>query len=361
VKYDPFRRGPFPVGVRTLELCDETRGARRVGVEIWYPASAAHRGQDMDDEIRDRYRAAPGLAERRQSAVRGAAPARGPVPFVLYFHGEGSERREASGLCTHLASHGYVVASADHTGDTVRDVMQQKAMSPEQICANRPLDGILVMDRLLGGAVPALEGLFDPSRIGICGGSFGGWTALALSSLDRRPKASFPIVPGWGKGPLPTELLQSVVRLDDWGRPVATFVVAAELDAIVSLSALRDLYRELPSPKRFAVMKNAGHFHFAEDAEERYERALAAWKSAMFHDPRIDFEALLAAAPSVQDLANAQTGPSGARALCLAHMDEHLKGSADAREFLDRDLAGRFRARGIDLEVAGPIREEVTA
>jgi hypothetical protein len=39
-------------------------------------------------------------------------------------------------------------------------------------------------------------------------------------------------------------------------------------------------------------------------------------------------------------------------------MDEHLKGCAPAREFLDRNLAARFAARGIDLEVDRPVSEK---
>ena len=77
-----------------------------------------------------------------------------------------------------------------------------------------------------GGTSCLPEGLLaDPERVGACGVSFGGWTTLALNSIDQRPKASFPIVPAWGKGPVKTESLQALVRLDDWGRP-SDFVLA---------------------------------------------------------------------------------------------------------------------------------------
>jgi len=42
------------------------------------------------------------------------------------------------------------------------------------------------------------------------------------------------------------------------------------------------------------------------------------------------------------------------RALCLAHMDAHLKDSAGARAFLAGDLAATFSARGIAIEAATP-------
>jgi hypothetical protein len=43
--YDPFRRGPFPVGVRTAALVDPTRD-RSLAIEIWYPADRAHAVDD---------------------------------------------------------------------------------------------------------------------------------------------------------------------------------------------------------------------------------------------------------------------------------------------------------------------------
>ena len=53
------------------------------------------------------------------------------------------------------------------------------------------------------------------------------------------------------------------LRLDDWERPVPTFVLAAERDAFLMLADLRELCEKLLPPKRFAVLKNAGHWHFA--------------------------------------------------------------------------------------------------
>jgi hypothetical protein len=106
-------------------------------------------------------------------------------------------------------------------------------------------------------------------------------------------------------------------------------------------------------------MKNASHFHCAEDAQERYETALAAWKASRY-DSRVDFEALVAGALRFGELRPAANDASIARALCLAHMDEHLKASEKAREFLDGDLVARFAAKGIDLEPSA-LPEEVTA
>src|SRR5262245_33093945 len=105
MSYDPFTRGTFPVGVRTIELHDRVTRAV-VAAEVWYPANAWYRTQDRDESTRDRYLIASHWPEQHQDAVRNAAPARnGPWPLIMYFHGAYGHRREATNLTTHLASH----------------------------------------------------------------------------------------------------------------------------------------------------------------------------------------------------------------------------------------------------------------
>src|SRR5262249_56282777 len=57
-----------------------------------------------------------------RDAVRDAGPRPGSYPLVMFSHGFGGHRRQSTFLCTHLASHGYVVAACDHTGNTLFDV-----------------------------------------------------------------------------------------------------------------------------------------------------------------------------------------------------------------------------------------------
>ena len=78
------------------------------------------------------------------------------------------------------------------------------------------------------------------------------------------------------------------------------------------------------------------------------------WKSGAFPvaDPDIDLAAIAEASRPFSELCRAEHGLDSVRALCLAHMDANLKGSAEARAFLAGDLARSFAARGIDLEVA---------
>ena len=359
----PPQRGNAPVGVRTLELRDDAREDRTLPVEVWYPADAAHRGQDFEEAHLDRFEVAPGLPEVAQHAVRDARPAEGPFPLVVFSHGATSHRRSATHLTTHLASHGYVVASADHVGNTLADLVHDlttgaaagegRLTNMFDSATDRPRDVVSVLDAVLGGAEPALAGLADAERVGTCGVSFGGWTSLHLNSIDPRPRASFPIVPAWGPGPLKTEQLSDLARLDDWGREVPTCVLAAERDALILLPALRDLHAKLAGPKQLAVLNNAGHVHFVDRPEQRHEELRTMWSSGQLptDDPELDFAAIAEASRPFSELCPADQSHEVVKALCLAHMDAHLKGDAEAAAWLAGDPAADFAARGIDVEI----------
>jgi predicted dienelactone hydrolase len=114
VEYDPFVRGRFPVGVRTIQALDTVRN-RLFPCEIWYPAAAQHAGQDIAPATRDFFTVPLGDTPRSQMAVRNAAAQSGTYPLIIFSHPGGGHRRTATFLCTHLSSHGYVVAALDHS------------------------------------------------------------------------------------------------------------------------------------------------------------------------------------------------------------------------------------------------------
>lgn len=363
MSYDPFARGPVPVGVRTIELCDASRGDRKLTVELWYPATEAYRGQDLDDATRDRFVIAPGVPDGVQNAVRGAAPAAGRYPLIFYSPGANAYRCVSADLCTHLASHGYIVAANDVPGNTAADLMRdvyaaargEPASRPSQDAVNeqRPTDVFFLIERILAGAEPSLAAYIDPEQVGTCGQSSGGFTSLRLNSIDRRPKAVFAMSPLWGEHSLVPQVVRIAkwLRVDDWERSVPTFLLAAELDPLVMLDDLRGLFNKLQPPKRFAVLKNAGHWHFLDGAELYHETQRQQYLSGSFPDPEIDALALAEAMRPFAELCPAWHATVMMRALCLAYMDEHLKGNPAARAFLDGDLVGTFAARGIKVAI----------
>jgi dienelactone hydrolase len=359
MSYDPFARGPAPVGVKTISLRDAE--GRPLVTEIWYPAAARHCGEDTADATRDEFTIAPRMPRARQNAVRDAVPAPGARPLVLYCHGGYGHRRESSNLCTHLASHGYVVAAADYPGDHIADTMPASLGGNEKIattpvdesCRNRGRQTVATLDGLLAVA-PTLGLAIDGVRIGSTGISMGGFTSLGVNSLDTRFVASFAMCPMYGtRGPLKqVARLQSLLNVDDWPHRPDVFVLASELDSHVMLADLRELHDRLPAPKRFAVLKRAGHLHFADGAAAGHELYRKAYLSGAFPDPEIDAIALGTAMRPFTELISEADANATARALLLAHMDSVLRQCGDATEFLDHRLTATFAGRGIDLEAA---------
>jgi len=105
--------------------------------------------------------------------------ATGPLPLLVYSHGFLSNRRETKYLAEHLASHGFLVAAADHPltnrdapgGAEVRDVLQQ----PGDV--SFLIDSILALDE----AERPFSGRVDRERIGALGLSLGGLTATLVA------------------------------------------------------------------------------------------------------------------------------------------------------------------------------------
>jgi dienelactone hydrolase len=359
MSYDPFTRGPAPAGVTTIESRDPD--GRPLVTEVWYPATARHRGADRDDATRDEFTIAPRMPRARQNALRNAEPARTRLPLVLYFHGGYGHRRESSNLCTHLASHGYAVAAPDFPGDHIADVLPASlggtakvATTPiDDSAVQRPRQAVAALEGLLA-AGPRLGLEIDGTRVGSTGISMGGYTSLAVNSVDERFAASFAMCPMFGtRSPLRAiARLQGLLRVDDWRQRPHVFVLASELDSHVMLADLRDLQQRLPAPKRFAVLKRAGHVHFADGAEAGHEMYRKAYLSGEFPDPELDAIALGTAMRPFAELVSEADANATARALLLAHMDSVLRGNAEAARFLDDGLAAAFAVRGIELEAA---------
>ena len=89
--YDPFVRGPFPVGVRTIQSLDKARNCS-FPCEIWYPAGPQHQGQDLAPETQDVFTVPPGDTPRRQTAVRNTAAHAGTYPAIVFSHHSGGHR-----------------------------------------------------------------------------------------------------------------------------------------------------------------------------------------------------------------------------------------------------------------------------
>lgn len=360
--YDPFLRGPHPVGVRTFQWTDETR-QRTLPVEVWYPASEAYAGQDLDPSTQDQFKPMSLSPPVSQAAVRDAAPAEGEArPLLVFSHGFGGTGRQTTHLCTHWASHGYVVAAMNHVGNTTEDVMAAASQPTDpatmlerlnSFVADRPADVSFVIDRMMAGDA----GLkIDPERVGVSGHSFGGWTTLASAGMDQRIRAALPLAPAGGQS---SQWASGVAgRLADalslsWEREVPTLFLVAELDVLLPLDSMHDLIERTPHPRRAVNLLNADHFHFCDRVEQTHDMVRMMGQMIFGARSEADQEAPsgLAAMKPSSELCPGDHAYALLQGLGLAHMDAHVRQLDRAHALLEGDLASLMADRGVAVEV----------
>ncbi len=272
-------RGPYAVGVKTVVYVDSTRqdeyagGPRTLVTEIWYPAADEARGGKPTEFIEffgDHPEAGKAFVEHfkgkmeevsarfKSVAVRNAPLAKGEFPLLVFSHGNGGLRHQNVFQLDHLASHGYVIASPDHTGNAGVTVLPEKVLSYDKkgrpkSMADRPKDVKLLIDRLLEESKADsgwLKGALDPDEIGVLGHSFGGLTCCQAAELDHRVKAILPMTLAVTKpATIPVLLMLGALdrTVDEAGNVASTA-----------------WYMGCTGPKHLLTLKRGGHFSFSD-------------------------------------------------------------------------------------------------
>lgn len=212
--------GPYPVGVQTLHLTNPNqidvlnstnvicRYDRPLVTEVWYPAiPGTQPGTTYATLLRDGHR--PVLLYGQAS--RDAPQAAGDFPLIILSHGYPGNRMLMAHFGEKLASHGYVVASIDHTDSTY----DNKAAFASTL-VNRPKDTAFVRSALANRA--------DCSRTVIMGYSMGGYGALvsggaaisqAALHMDGAP---WPGLWDHAVDPQVDPSLKAIIPIGPWGR-----------------------------------------------------------------------------------------------------------------------------------------------
>jgi predicted dienelactone hydrolase len=169
---DPWAWGPYQVGTTSFQWFDLGR-LRSVPTTVWYPAKPL--GQPKATYLM----VVPGNAYSQASPDLSAAP----YPLVLFSHGFRGTAVQSITFTEFLASHGYVVAAMDHSGNTLTDFFSDDKKVSE-VAMERPNDVFFAYQQVLkASATPGgfLSGMVDETRVGMSGHSFGGYTALMIS------------------------------------------------------------------------------------------------------------------------------------------------------------------------------------
>jgi predicted dienelactone hydrolase len=231
----PQPTGPYSVGTRIIYLKDTSRvedqgsqpgKPRELIVQIWYPAASSNNHlaayqRTAETTLATSYRGALWTNSRTDAPVESDGS---PFPVLLFNHRWGGIRTQNTFLTEDLASHGYVVASIDHTynagrvampdGRVIMDAFGYGPINPAERSAdqirdtwNKEIakwiaDEIFVLNTLreenLDQASP-WYGRLDTNRAGAIGHSFGGAASVQLCSVDSRIRSAINI-DGWTFG-----------------------------------------------------------------------------------------------------------------------------------------------------------------
>jgi predicted dienelactone hydrolase len=339
---DPAVRGPWQVGVTTIEVADPAWPTRTLTVEIWYPATFA------DDAPRD---VQLGI---ELSSVRGAVadPRGAPFPLVGFSHGNQGARFQSVYLTEHLASHGYVVVGPDHVGNTFGDQADERAV---EVMHARPHDVKRAIDAAVAHAAAAadpLAGMIDPATIAMVGHSYGAYTTLVLAGARlelpalRAACAADPgglvcdavddtlteaVVDGWAEPRLAAAIALAPAGRVGFGAAglaavdVPVHVQGGTLDSIATPDGeVTPIFEALPPARGLGMVTGAGHFSFT-DICTLYE--LLGGPDGSLADLATE-----GCGPNTIPVARAQ---AASRTLATAFLDRELRGLADDHGYLD--------------------------
>jgi predicted dienelactone hydrolase len=262
--------GPYPVGVRTLMLLDPSRlnvqgtGPRPVTVEVYYPSTPAAVAGVPRDIV-----SVLGVPVAETRSFRDVAIAQGPFPLVLFSHGNDGIRFQSFFFASHLASHGYVVVSPDHHGNTFVDALL--GIVDPNVVVNRPLDMSFLIDQFSTFTAEtgnAFDGAIDVTHIGASGHSFGGYTVFAIAGgtsplgtfTDPRVRAILPQAPA---APFPPEFFETIT--------IPTLILGGSIDETTPFDTQQLVpFESIPSGASVVALgqlTGAGHFTFSDFCE----------------------------------------------------------------------------------------------
>jgi predicted dienelactone hydrolase len=254
---DTSQPGPWPVGVRTVEL-SMTGGSRPV--EIWYPAAVgSDSGQTPATYDVEAYLPNGQASKIPASANKVAScscyrglpldTSHGPYPAVIFLHGTGSFRTASLSTMTQWASRGFIAVATDHAGLFLTDFLVTASLGgctggtgvgygSQNLSAD--VDAMIGALTARTGGFAFLGSSVDMTRIGISGHSQGAQNAAQFSTKPN-VEVDMPLADLGGTVPTQTSSLKSVL------------LAAGLSDSVVSFSSDTSAYQGSTAPTRRLV------------------------------------------------------------------------------------------------------------
>ncbi len=240
--------GPYEVGLREVELEDGTP------VALFYPAeeeaaTVDRAVYDMRDFLpegdRDLISDEDAPIFEMNAAMDADISGDGSFPVVLFSHGLAGYRYQSSTLLVHLASWGFVVASAEHKERNLAHVLENFAPDGDE--AGEAMRAIVEFLEDDDGDISQIA---DTTQIAATGHSMGGNGANSMIGEPGVKAAIF-----YASNP----------NVDDGvADGEGLFWMGGTTDRLINASQVRIAYDRGPSPKRFLGIEDAGHLAFSD-------------------------------------------------------------------------------------------------
>ncbi|MGC9397315.1 MAG: alpha/beta hydrolase family protein [Anaerolineae bacterium] len=297
----PRPRGPYPIGTVTYHWIDASRvetygdapgGPRELMVQVWYPAEPTRgrperwlAGGVTTSRAMAAWSRFPRFLIDQTALAYTHAHADAPIsddqaiyPVIVYVHGWGGFRNINPDQIEALVSHGYVVASADHTYGALLTVFPGGRLAPNDhralqgdgsegdgvraataLVQTYAADARFVLDQVaqLNAADPngRFTGRLDVEHVGLFGHSTGGGAVVLVCAEDPR--------------------CQAVLGMDTWVERVADDVIARGLiqpllmvnseawsDGRNNYTRQRRLYEAMRNTAYFMTIDGTTHYDF---------------------------------------------------------------------------------------------------
>jgi predicted dienelactone hydrolase len=259
--------GPFVAGTTTLDL-----GGRKV--EVWYPADpGAEAGKpkavfEIRDLLPDQLKGlVPDSLNPKYDtdAYRDiTASTKGPFPLVLFSHGFAGYPTEYQYLLTHLAQWGFVVAAPDFfERGLVAAFTGSRATSDDTTVLQSTIQLMTIQSNTPG---TVLTHTVDATRIGAVGHSAGVGSTLGIAAANPNVKTFVAMSGGLFDDGGPTTT--GTIGTTGTTPPPLTvptqpgMVMTGGKDNVAAFDTVQRLYDAMTPPKRFVVVKDAGHNSF---------------------------------------------------------------------------------------------------